>query len=388
MRALAPAMAGDEVTPFRLEVPERELADLRGRLTRTRWPDPEPVADWSQGTPLAYVQELCAYWADGYDWRRCEARLNAAGHFRTTIDGLGVHGLHVRSPHDGALPLLITHGWPGSVVEFLDVLGPLTDPPARGGDAADAFHVVCPSLPGYGFSDRPTTPGWGVPRIADAWAQLMTRLGYERFGAQGGDWGAMVTSALATGHPDRLAGIHLNMPLASPEALKNLGDLNETEQAALEDYRHHRRWGTGYSNQQATRPQTLGYGLVDSPAAQLAWIVEKLWAWTDNDGHPQDILSRDAMLDNVMLYWLPGTGASSARLYWESFHNADYTPIDVPTGCSIFPREIFRISERWARTRFTELRHFAELARGGHFAAWEQPELFVEQVRAAFATMR
>jgi len=378
----------EEIAPFHLEVSEDDLADLRERLARTRWPEPETVDDWSQGIPLAYVQELCAYWADRYDWRRAEARLNAIGQFRTEIDGLGIHFLHAPSPHPGALPLLVTHGWPGSVVEFLDVIGPLTDPPAHGGDAADAFHVVCPSLPGYGFSDRPCEPGWDVGRIAAAWATLMARLGYDRYGAQGGDWGAFVTMVLAQRDAAHLAGIHLNMPLADPAKLKELGEPTEGEQAALASFQHYQQWESGYSTQQSTRPQTLGYGLTDSPAGQLAWIVEKLWAWTDNDGHPERALRRDAMLDNVMLYWLPGTAASSARLYRESFRSPDYTPIDVPTGCSIFPGEIFRISERWARTRFSDLRHFRELDRGGHFAAWEQPQLFVDEVRAAFRAMR
>jgi len=379
---------GGDVTPFRVEIPQAQLDDLRERLGRTRWPEPETVGDWSQGIPLAYVQELCRYWAEDYDWRRAEARLNAVPQFRTELDGLGIHFLHARSPHPGALPLLLTHGWPGSVVEFLDVIGPLVAPPAHGGDAGDAFHVVCPSLPGYGFSDKPSAPGWGDAHIAAAWAQLMARLGYDRYGAQGGDWGAIVTMRLAQLDAEHLAGIHLNMARAAPDALMALGNLTEREQAALDALRHYRRWEAGYSTQQATRPQTLGYGLVDSPAAQCAWIVEKFWAWTDCDGHPENAVARDVLLDNVMLYWLPATGASSARLYWESFRDQEFAPIAVPTGCAVFPREIFRLSERWARTRFSDLRRFRELDRGGHFAALEQPQVFVDEVRAFFRTVR
>jgi pimeloyl-ACP methyl ester carboxylesterase len=375
-------------TPFTVEVTEAELDDLRHRLARTRWPEAETVEDWRQGIPLAYVRELCDYWAGGYDWRRAERSLNSFPQFRMEIDGLGIHFLHVRSPHEEALPLLITHGWPGSVVEFLKVIGPLTDPTAQGGAPEDAFHVVCPSLPGYGFSDKPTQTGWGVPRVAQAWSELMSRLGYTRYAAQGGDWGAAVTMALGALESDALAGIHLNMPLADPDALAGVGELTPSEQKALADYAEHHRWGTGYSKQQSTRPQTLGYGLLDSPAGQCAWIVEKFWAWTDCQGHPENALTRDELLDNVMLYWLPGTGASSARLYWESFAARDFSPITVPSGASIFPKEIFRISRRWAETRFTDLRYWNELDRGGHFAAFEQPELFVSELRACFALIR
>jgi pimeloyl-ACP methyl ester carboxylesterase len=375
-----------DVAPFRLDVPEAELDDLRDRLRRTRWPEAETVDDWSQGIPLAYVQRLCAYWADGYDWRRCETRLNELSQFRTEIDGLGIHGLHVRSPHNDALPLVITHGWPGSVVEFLDVIGPLTDPVRHGGDPADAFHVVCPSLPGYGFSDRPSTTGWGTERIAAAWAELMRRLGYDRYGAQGGDWGAEVTIELGRTQAEHVAGIHLNMPIAGPPA--DAGELTEAEAAGLARLDEHRRSGTGYSQQQSTRPQTLGYGLADSPAAQCAWIVEKFREWTDCDGHPENALTRDQMLDNVMLYWLPATGASSARLYWESFRRRNLVPVTVPTGCSIFPREIAHLPRRWIEARFPDLRYWNELERGGHFAAFEQPGLFVDEVRAFFRLVR
>ena len=281
----------------------------------------------------------------------------------------------------------MTHGWPGSVVEFGKVLGPLTDPVAHGGQAADAFDVVCPSLPGYGFSGRPTGTGWTVSRIAGAWAELMDRLGYGRYGAQGGDWGAMVTATLGAQDPDHVAGIHLNMPLAAPGAL-DLTDLTAAEQSALEAFAQHRKWGTGYSKEQSTRPQTVGYGLVDSPAGQAAWIIEKFREWTDCDGHPENVLTRDELLDNVMLYWLPATAASSARLYWESFRRPGFEEVRVPTGCSIFPKEIMRISRRWATSRFTDIRYWNELDRGGHFAAFEQPELFVRELRSFFALVR
>jgi pimeloyl-ACP methyl ester carboxylesterase len=377
-----------DITPFKIAVPDEQLEDLGERLSRTRWPERETVSDWSQGVPLAYLRDLCAYWEEGYEWRRAEASLNAIEQFRTELDGLQIHFLHARSPHADALPLLITHGWPGSVLEFMKVIGPLTDPPAHGGEAADAFHVVCPSLPGYGFSDKPTEPGWSVQRIAAAWAELMARLGYSRYGAQGGDWGASVTMAIALVDRAHLAGIHLNMAVADPAALAGLGELNAREQAALESFATYNKWDSGYSTQQATRPQTVAYGLVDSPAAQCAWIIEKFWSWMDCDGDPEKILSRDELLDNVMLYWLPAAGASSARLYWESFRRPDFSPIHVPTGCSVFPKEIFRVSRRWAETRFSDLRLFSEPPRGGHFAAMEQPQLYLDDVRALFRGLR
>jgi pimeloyl-ACP methyl ester carboxylesterase len=374
-----------EVAPFTIAVPDAELADLRDRLARVRWPEAETVDDWSQGVPLAYLQELCEHWRTAYDWRVVEARLNALGQGRVEVDGLGIHFVHHRSPHEDALPLVLTHGWPGSVVEFLKVIGPLTDPTAHGGSAEDAFHVVCPSLPGYGWSDKPADTGWGVDRIAAAWTELMVTLGYEQFGAQGGDWGSMVTSSLGAHHADNVVGIHLNMAIALPTSMD---DLTDAEQSALEGMQHYQRWDSGYSKQQSTRPQTLGYGLADSPAGQCAWILEKLWAWTDCDGHPENALTRDEMLDDITLYWLTNSGASSGRLYWESFESGSLDPVGVPTGISVFPKEIFRTSERWARTRYTDIRHFNVLDRGGHFAAWEQPETFVDEVRTCFRTVR
>jgi pimeloyl-ACP methyl ester carboxylesterase len=374
-----------EITPFKIDVAEDDLRDLRDRLQKTRWPDRETVDDWSQGVPLGFVQDLCRYWADGYDWRKSEARLNDFPQFRTEIDGLGIHFMHVRSPHDDALPVVITHGWPGSVVEFHKVIGPLTDPTAHGGKAEDAFHVVCPSLPGYGFSDKPSATGWGVERIADAWAALMARLGYDRYGAQGGDWGSMVTTQIGLRDVEHLAGIHVNMPIVIPASADAP---TETEKAALAALQEYQDVDSGYSKEQSTRPQTVGYGLVDSPAGQCAWILEKFWKWTDCDGDPLNVLTRDELLDNVMLYWVPGTGASSARLYWESFNTLNFDPITVPAGVSIFPKEIIRASKRWCEQRFQDLRWFNELDKGGHFAAFEQPASYVDEVRSFFRTVR
>jgi pimeloyl-ACP methyl ester carboxylesterase len=382
------------IDPFRIDIPEDALTGLRARLRTTRWPERQTVDDWSQGVPLDYLRELCEHWAARYDWRATEARLNAIPQFRTEIDGLGVHFLHVRSAEQDAVPLVLTHGWPGSIVEYLKVLGPLTDPKAHGGNPSDAFHVVCPSLPGYGFSDRPTEPGWGLTRIATAWTVLMRRLGYDRFGAAGGDWGTSVSTEIARLAPSRLTGIHLVPPLAPPDPT-TFGSLTARERDALAALEHAAEWESGYSRVHATRPQTVGYGLVDSPAMLCAWIIEKFWSWTDCDGHPENVLSREELLDNLMLYWLPGTGASSARLYWESIRQVDEwisgpaaATIDVPTGCSVFPKEIQRPSRRWAEKRFTDIRFWNEPARGGHFAAFEQPELFVADVRAFFRTVR
>ncbi|MEE9608863.1 MAG: epoxide hydrolase [Myxococcota bacterium] len=375
------------MTPFRIEASDAELEDLKRRLQATRWPEPAPVDDWSQGIPLAYVQEVCAYWAEKYDWRVREARLNAFPQFRTPIDGLGIHFVHLRSPHADALPLVISHGWPGSIVEFHKVIEALARPTEHGGEAHDAFHVVCPSLPGYGFSDKPRQPGWGVDKIGEVWDQLMLRLGYERYVAQGGDWGAMVTTAIGVQNRGHCAGIHLNMPIALPDPA-TMNELTEAEQATLAALQHYEQWDSGYSKQQSTRPQTLGYGLVDSPAGQAAWILEKFWSWTDCDGHPENVLSRDELLDNVMLYWLPASAASSARLYWESFRQLSMDEVVLPTGCSIFPKEIIRTSRRWAEKRFRQIVHWNELERGGHFAAFEQPDIFVDELRACFRHVR
>ena len=383
-----------DVHPFRIDVPDDVLDDLRRRLAATRWPEAETVAadvrskdglDWSQGIPLDYTRDLASYWANHYDWRVRETALNHFDQFTTEIDGLDIHFIHQRSPHPDALPLVITHGWPGSIIEFGKVIGPLTDPTAHGGRAEHAFHVICPSLPGYGFSGKPTATGWGVGSVARAWETLMVRLGYDRYGAQGGDWGSAVTAEIGrnVGH---CAGIHVNMATGRPPA--DLPNPTDEEKEALAATAHHRRWGTGYSKQQATRPQTVGYGLVDSPVAQLAWIVEKFWAWTDCDGHPENVLTRDELLDNLMLYWLPRTGASSARLYWESFATfRSGGRVELPTGVASFPKEIGRPPRSWCEENYN-ITHWTTMPRGGHFAAFEQPELFVEDVRKFFATLR
>jgi pimeloyl-ACP methyl ester carboxylesterase len=377
----------ETISPFELAVPDEALAELRSRLSNTRWPDRETVGDWSQGVPLARIRSLCDYWARDYDWRRCEARLNALGQYQTCIDGLRIHFIHVRSPNPHAVPLILTHGWPGSVVEFLDVIGPLTDPAAHGGDAADAFHVVVPSLPGFGFSDKPAATGWRVERIAAAWIALMKRLGYERFFAQGGDWGAAVTTAIGMLAPPECAGVHLNMPLIYPDR-DDLAQLTEAEQASVASMKFYRHSDSGYAKLQRTRPQTLAYGLTDSPAAQAAWIYEKFHAWTDNNGEPESALTRDAMLDNIMLYWLPATAASSARLYWESLDFFRTQPLALPVGVSIYPKEFSRPSRRWAERHFANIIHWNEMEKGGHFAAFEQPEMFVEELRNCFRKIR
>ncbi len=378
-----------EITPYRIAIAQDQIDDLRRRLASTRWPDAETPDDWTQGVPLAYMQEICAYWSEKYDWGRCEARLNTFPQFLTELDGLDIHFLHVRSPHDDALPLVLTHGWPGSIVEFTKVIEPLTNPTAHGGEADDAFHVVCPTLPGFGFSGKPTRPGWTVERIGRAWGELMARLGYERYVAQGGDWGSAVTCSMGVTEVEHCAGIHTNMALVSPSP-ELLKEPTAFEQAALASLQHYWDWDSGYSKQQSTRPQTLGYGLADSPIGQAAWILEKFWAWTDCEGHPENVLTRDELLDNVMLYWLPDAGASSARIYWESFAimGAQQTPIRLPAGVSIFPREIARASRRWAEERFTQLVHYNVLEKGGHFAAFEQPETFLSEVRTCFRQMR
>jgi epoxide hydrolase len=359
------------VQPFRVDVSESELDDLRERLRRTRWPEAE--TDASQGVSLADLQELCAYWAHGYDWRVVEARLNALPQFRSE----GIHFIHVRSPDTDALPLILTHGWPGCVLEYLDVIGPLSE----------RFHVVCPSLPGYGFSDKPAEPGWGVERIAAAWAELMARLGYDRYGASGSDWGTSVSTVLGELDREHVVGIHLVPPLAPPDPA-TFDDLTEAERESLAALEHAAEWDSGYSKEHSTRLQTIGYGLTDSPALLCAWIVEKLLGWSDEP------LTRDQLLDIVTLYWVTRTGASSARLYWESIRQINEwisgtvgETVDVPVACTVFPHELQRPSRRWAEKRFTDIRYWSEPPRGGHFAAYEQPELFVREVSAAFRTL-
>jgi len=363
------------IRPFRIAVPDDELSDLRQRLARTRWPEAECVDDWSQGIPLDYTRELAGYWADRYDWRAREAALNRFDQFVTEIDGLDIHFIHQRSSDPDALPLVITHGWPGSVVEFGKVIEPLTE----------QFHVVCPSLPGYGFSGKPARTGWGVEKIAQAWDTLMARLGYEHYGAQGGDWGAAVTTQIGHNGAGCIA-IHTNMPIAVPPGPLDNPTAEETE--ALDAGAHYWQWEAGYSKQQSTRPQTVGYGLADSPVGQLAWIVEKFWAWTDCDGHPENVLTKDELLDNVMMYWATNSGTSSARLYWESFTAfGRQARVELPTAVARFPKEVLRAPRSWCEPVYNIVR-WTDMPRGGHFAAFEQPQLFVDDVRAFFATVR
>ncbi|WP_298269548.1 epoxide hydrolase family protein [uncultured Bradyrhizobium sp.] len=376
------------ISPFRIAVGDDVLEDLRTRLRRTRWPEAELVDDWSQGAPLRWIKDVCQYWAETYDWRQREARLNRFSQFITGIDGLDIHFIHARSKHPEARPLIITHGWPGSVVEFHKVIDPLTDPTAHGGSASDAFHVVCPSLPGFGFSAKPTATGWGVDRIAKAWAVLMERLGYTSYFAQGGDWGSAVTTAIGGQDAAHCAGIHITLAMSTRPNVE--GQPTAEEARALNGIKYYADWDSGYSKQQSTRPQTLGYALTDSPSGQAAWILEKFWAWTDCDGHPENILNRDELLDNVMLYWVTETAASSARLYWESFGPGKRTPhkVNVPTGVAVFPKEIVTPVRKWMHTNFTNIQHWNEMPKGGHFSAFEQPELFVREVREFFGKLR
>jgi pimeloyl-ACP methyl ester carboxylesterase len=374
----------DAITPHSIDIPGEVLDDLHNRLGNTRWPEAEVVDDWSQGLPLSYARELAQYWEYQYDWKRWEEKLNRLSPHVTTIDGIDIFFLHIRSPHEGALPMIMTHGWPGSIVEFHKVVAPLT----QTDDPDHAFHLVLPCIPGYGFSGKPTAPGTSAEKIGQMWGRLMARLGYDRYVAQGGDWGALITQSMGLSETGHCAAIHVNMPICPPRDEEDLEDLTEFEQQALAGMEHYSQWDSGYSKQQSTRPQTLGYGLADSPVGQMAWIVEKFWSWMDCDGHPENVLSKDELLDNVMMYWVTNSGASSARLYWESFNNPNLEPIAMPVGASIFPKEIFRASRRWGEKRFGNIIHWNQLDRGGHFAAFEQPELFVEELRTCFARVR
>lgn len=385
-------MSDTAIHPFHLAIADAALADLQARLALTRWPDAETVADTSQGPQLAKLRALVARWQDGYDWRRCEALLNGFNQYHTQIDGVAIHFLHVRSPEPDAMPLLLTHGWPGSVLEFRDVIGPLTDPVAHGGKAGDAFHLVMPSLPGFGFSGKPTGTGWNVNRIADAWIALMDRLGYDRFAAQGGDWGGAVTTAIGYKAPPGLAGIHLNMLMFQPTDQER-AEATPHEQAMLDDAQRYDQQFSGYFKVQATRPQSVGFALADSPVGLAAWIYALFQDVSDSGGDVESVFALDAILDDIMLYWLPNTGASSARLYWETMQAMRHggmptAPMTTPAGISMFPGEQVRVSQRWAERRFAQLVHFNELDRGGHFAAMEQPALFVEEVRTTLRKVR
>ena len=376
-----------DISPFVISISDQQITDLNNRIANTRWPDAETTADWNQGVPLAYVKELVQYWGEQYDQQRLANRLNAFDNFKTNLLGLNIHFMHIRSSNPNARPLLLTHGWPGSVVEFLKVIGPLTEPQEHGGNADDAFHLVIPSLPGYGFSDKPQATGWGVEKIAEAWSALMARLGYSQYFAQGGDWGSVITSYIARQDPDHCLGIHINMGIVAPDP--NAENLTANELSIMAGWKYYQDWDSGYSKQQATRPQTLGYGLVDSPSGQAAWIVEKFYQWMDCDGHPENIVSRDELLDNIMVYWLTGSGASSARLYWESFGGGEgrEQPVSIPMGATISTKDIFRTSERFASRVFTNIVYWKDKEEGGHFAAFEQPNAFVSELRECFGVM-
>ncbi|HZC60167.1 MAG TPA: epoxide hydrolase [Streptosporangiaceae bacterium] len=400
-RPAEPGAATEDPTirSFRVSVPGEELADLRRRIAAMRWPSRELVADRSQGVQLATVQQLARYWATDYDWRRCEASLNALPQFKTDIDGVSIHFIHVKSPHADALPLIITHGWPGSVIELLGVVGPLTDPTAHGGRAEDAFDLVLPSIPGYGFSGEPAEIGWNPGRVAQAWAELMRRLGYTRYVAQGGDVGASITDAMGRQAPEGLAGIHMNL-LVTALGGGPMPAGTDQERAALEQTKTFRATGFGYFLEQATRPQTIGYALLDSPLALAAWMLDHD---TDAyykisrafvDGQPSGGLTRDHILDNITTYWLTGTGASSARSYWESGRAqalaAGQAPpgVSLPVGFTTFPDEIFAAPRSWVELGYPHLTYFHEADRGGHFAAWEEPALFTTEIQAAFRSLR
>jgi pimeloyl-ACP methyl ester carboxylesterase len=397
---MATVETATEIRPFHFEVSQEQLDDLRRRINATRLPSKELVEDRSQGVQLATIRELATYWTTEYDWHKAEARLNALPQFMTEIDGVDIHFIHVKSAHENALPLIMTHGWPGSVIELLETVGPLTDPTAHGGKAEDGFHLVLPSLPGYGFSGEPTELGWNVGRVAQAWAELMRRLGYTRYVAQGGDVGAAVTDAMGRQAPEGLLGIHVNLlvtVLGGPQPTES-----DEERAAQAQVNTFRTSGFAYFLEQATRPQTIGYALLDSPVALAAWLLdhdtdsyEKI-ARAFVDGEPAGNLTRDNILDNITLYWLTGTGASAARSYWEDGHAAAAAAasgqappeVSIPTGFTTFPGEIWRTPRSWAEKSYPNLIYFNEVGKGGHFAAWEEPELFSEEMRAAFASLR
>jgi pimeloyl-ACP methyl ester carboxylesterase len=399
MSATTERSGATAIRPFHVEVPDEALEDLKRRVAAVRLPPKELVTDRSQGVQLATIQELARYWTEEYDWRRCEARLNALQHFKTEIDGEDIHFIHVQSPHEDALPLIMTHGWPGSVIELLETVGPLSDPTAHGGSAEDAFHLVLPSLPGYGFSAVPTELGWYAGRFAEAWGKLMPRLGYTRYVAQGGDVGAAVTDAMGRQAPEGLIGIHTNLfvpGLGGGDFPKN----TDEERAAAEQGASFRATGFGYFLEQATRPQTIGYALLDSPIALAAWMLDHD---TDSyykiasafvDGKPSGGLTRDHILDNVTLYWLTGTGASAARSYWENGQATARAagqappPVSVPVGFTQFPGEIVRTPRSWVDQAYPTLTYFNKVDKGGHFAAWEEPELFTAEIRAAFRSLR
>ncbi|MCX5737834.1 MAG: epoxide hydrolase [Proteobacteria bacterium] len=383
----------ETIQPFVIEVSDATLADLRERLARTRFPDQIEGANWDYGTELSYLRELVAYWKDRFDWRAQERLLNSFPHSQTSLDDQRVHFIHARSPHENAFPLVVTHGWPGSVFEFHKILGPLTNPTQHGGDARDAFHVVCPSIPGYGFSEPPRTRGWDVQRMAEMNAKLMARLGYSRYGAQGGDWGSIISTQNAVVDPQHCAGIHLNMVVAMPpQGVANpMEGLNEVEMKAVGDLFSFQKDETGYQQIQGSKPQTLGYGLNDSPAGLAAWIVEKFRSWSDCGGDVEKRFTKDEILTNVMIYWVTNSITSSTRLYYETMKSGRFGPagarIELPTGCVIFPKEIYRAPRAWAEKAFN-VQQWTVMPSGGHFAAMEEPKLLVDDMRSFFRKLR
>ena len=379
-----------DIKPYKIKISNEDLEDLKGRLSSTRWPEKETVEDWSQGVPLSYIKEVHDYWINEYDWRSREEYYNSFPQFITDIEGIDIHFIHIKSKHEEAQPLIMSHGWPGSIVEFHKVINSLVDPVSYGGKAEDAFHLVCPTLPGYGFSGKPTQTGTGVERIAELWDLLMNKIGYSEYFAQGGDWGSAITIAIGKQNRGSCKGLHVNMPFAPPtkEALENP---SERDKIAFEGLNYYQEWGSGYSKQQSTRPQTLGYGLVDSPIGQASWIIEKFYEWTDCDGHPENIFTKEELLDNVMFYWLTKSASSSARLYWESFGSFGGNPeekLEIPIGCSIFPKEISRTPRSWAEQVYSNIVYWNELEKGGHFAAFEQPQIFLDEIRKSFKLMK
>ncbi|TCS17492.1 epoxide hydrolase family protein [Caulobacter sp. BK020] len=399
--ALAPSLtkaASPAIRPFKVAIPETDVLAMKRRIAATRWADAEPAGDDSQGVRRQTLEPLMRYWASGHDWRKIEARLNALPMFVTQIDGLDIQFIHLRSRHDGAMPMIMTHGWPGSILEFLKAIAPLTNPTAHGGKVEDAFHLVIPSIPGFGFSAKPKVAGWGSDHIGRAWSALMLRLGYDRYVSQGGDCGSVISQRMALQKVQGLVGIHLNMPAVVPADIARTlaaGDpapasLSAKERAAFDQLEAFYRDNAAYAEMMNTRPQTIGYSLVDSPVGMAAWMYEKIAQWTYSGGDPLKVLTRDEILDDLSLYWLTATGASAARIYWED-HTNNFNArgiIDLPVAVSVFPGEIFRAPRTWAERCYRDLIYFHEASNGGHFAAWEQPALFAEEVRAAFRSLR
>ncbi|MCF6113098.1 epoxide hydrolase family protein [Mesorhizobium muleiense] len=395
---MAAAAEAESIHPFRVDIPDAAVADLRRRLAATRWPDMETVTDQSQGVQVARLRELFDYWMTDYDWRKVETRLNELPMFIIEIDGLDIHFIHIRSPHANALPMVMTHGWPGSILEFMKVMGPLTDPTAHGGVAEDAFHLVVPSIPGFGFSGKPSQVGWGSDRIGRAWAVLMQRLGYDRYVSQGGDCGSVISHRMALQNVPGLVGIHVNMPGTVPKEIAAIlasggpapEGLSDDERKAFDALDTFYKDSSGYAAMMVTRPETIGYSLVDSPVGLAAWIYEKFAQWTYSGGQPERVLTKDEMLDDISLYWLTASGASAARIYWED-HSNNFNAVDIPTlpvAVTVFPGEIYCAPKSWAERCYHNLVYFNKADNGGHFAAWEQPEIFTREVRAAFRSLR